>query len=43
MKKMHKKAGENMLKIAKKQTVSAVRLLLFHFQLSIDNLLLSLT
>ena len=39
MKKMHKKAGENMLK---KQTASAVRLLLFHFQLSIDNLLLSL-
>lgn len=33
MKKMHKKAGENMLKIAKKQTTFAVRLLLFHFSI----------
>lgn len=32
MKKMHKKAGENLLKIAKKQTASAVRFLPLHFQ-----------
>lgn len=39
MKKMHKKAGENMLKIAKKQTASAVRFLPLHFQCSLNRTL----